>query len=162
MSDSQTSTLTIYATAFLASLSLFGLVDAGRVNDGAHVASAITQAFLLPILGVASVIFLGLTIMVLSRSFLSRPHACNSDRTERAVLEVGLAGVCYFGVLALLSYFFALMAPGWITGLGPAMARFWPWFLALPCLAFGAFGKKNKPAWLVAGAVFVTIGLFTG
>ena len=159
---SNPSTLTTYATAFLASLSLFGLVDAGRVTEGAPVASAITQSFLLPILGIASAVFLGLTIIVLSRSVLPRPHAWNSDRTERAVLEVGLAATCYFGVLAMLSYFFALMAPGWVTGLAPAMARCWPWFLALPCLAFGAFGPKHKPAWLVAGAVFVTIGLFTG
>ncbi|WP_374632697.1 hypothetical protein [Paracoccus sp. (in: a-proteobacteria)] len=159
---SNPSTLTTYAIAFLTSVSLFGLVDAGRVNDTALVASAITQAFLLPILGIASAIFLGLSILVLSRSFLTRPHDWNSDRTERALLEVGLAGVCYFGVLALLSYFFALLAPGWITGIAPAMARHWPWFLALPCLAFGAFGPRHKPAWLVAGAVFVTIGIFTG
>ena len=46
--------------------------------------------------------------------------------------------------------------------LGGHALREAPWFLALPCLAFGAFGPKHKPAWLVAGAVFVTIGLFTG
>lgn len=159
---SNPSTLTTYAVAFLTSVSLFGLVDAGRVNDGALVASAITQSFLLPILGIASAIFLGLSIIVLSRGYLGRPHAWNSDRAERAVLEVGLAVVCYFGVLAMLSYFFALMAPGWVTGVAPAMARHWPWFLALPCLAFGAFGARHKPAWLVAGAVFVTVGIFTG
>ena len=88
---SNPSTLTTYAVAFLTSVSLFGLVDAGRVNDAALVASAITQAFLLPILGISSAIFLGLTILVLSRSFLGRPHGWNSDRTERALLEVGLA-----------------------------------------------------------------------
>lgn len=42
---SNPSTLTTYAIAFLTSVSLFGLVDAGRVNDTALVASAITQAF---------------------------------------------------------------------------------------------------------------------
>ncbi len=159
---SNPNTLTTYASAFMASISLFGLVDAGRVTQGTPVASAITQAFLLPILGLTSAIFLGLTIIVLSRSYLVRPHAWNSDRTERMVLEVGLATVCYFGVLALLSYFFALLAPAWVAGVAPAMARHWPWFLALPCLFFGAFGPKYKPAWLVAGAVFVTIGSFTG
>lgn len=159
---SNPSTLTTYAVAFLASISLFGLVDAGRAADPALVASAITQAFLLPVLGISSVIFLGLTIIGLSRGLLTRPHGWNSDRVERALLEIGLAAVCYFGLLAMLSYFFALMAPGWVTGVAPAMARHWPWFLALPCLLFGLFGHKHKPAWLVAGALFVTIGLFTG
>ena len=159
---SQPSTLTTYATAFLASLSLFGLVDAARVPEGAQVAGAITQSFLLPVLGIASATFLAVTIITLSRSYLPKPHRWNDPRTEPRVLEIGLAASAYFGLLALISYVLALFAPGWLTGAGPAMARYWPWFLALPCLAFGAFGPRNKPAWLVAGAVFVTIGLFTG
>lgn len=159
---SNPSTLTTYASAFMASISLFGLVDAGRASDPGLVASAITQAFLLPILGLTTASFLAATVIVLSRSYLRSPHHWNSELSERMVLEVGLAAAAYFGVLALISYVLALMAPAWITGVAPAMARHWPWFLALPCLAFGAFGHRHKPAWLVAGAVFVTVGLFTG
>ena len=77
---SNPSTLTTYATAFLASLSLFGLVDAGRVTDGAPVASAITQSFLLPILGIASAVFRGLTIILLFLGVLPRPHPWNHER----------------------------------------------------------------------------------
>lgn len=159
---SNLSKLTTYASAFMASISLFGLVDAGRASDAGLAASAITQAFLLPILGLTTASFLGATIIVLSRSYLPRPYRWNSDNSERMVLEVGLATAAYFGFLALISYVLALMAPAWITSVAPAMARHWPWFLALPCLGFGAFGIKHKPAFLVASAVFVTIGLFTG
>lgn len=154
--------LTTYASAFMASISLFSLVDVGRVDGSGHVAAAITQVFLLPILGLTTASFLAATIIVLSRSYLRRPHRWNSDRAEHVVLEVGLATAAYFGLLALISYVLALFAPAWLTGAGPAMARFWPWFLALPCLLFGALGPRHKPAWLVAGALFVTVGLFTG
>lgn len=159
---SNPSTLTAYASAFMASISLFGLVDAGRVNEGATVASAITQAYLLPVLGLTTATFLAVTVIALSRSYLPHPQRWNDELTERRVLELGLAGACYFGFLALLGYVFALMAPGWATGVAPAMARHWAWFLALPCLAFGLFAARNKPAWLAAGAVFVTVGIFTG
>lgn len=159
---SNPTTLTAYATAFLASISLFGLVDAGRVGDGAHVASAITQAYLLPVLGIAAATFLALTIITLSRGHLDRPHRWNNEATERAVLELGLAATCYFGLLALVGYFLALLAPGWISHAAPGLARHWPWFLAVPCLALGILGQSRKPAWLGAAAVFVTVGLFTG
>ncbi|MFC3570929.1 hypothetical protein [Paracoccus simplex] len=159
---SNPTTLTAYATAFMASISLFGLVDAGRVTEGAPVASAITQAYLLPVLGIAAATFLAVTVMTLSRGYLTRPHRWNDERTERAVLEVGLAAACYFGVLALLGYVLALMAPGWISGAAPGLARHWPWFLAAPCLGFGILGHRHKPVWLAAAAVFVTLGLFTG
>ena len=159
---SNPSTITIYATAFLASLSLFGLVDAGRAGEGARVAGAITQAYLLPILWISSATFLTVTIIALSRSYLNRPHRWNSEMVEKLALEAGLAGACYFGVLAMISYFFALIAPGWLTGLAPALARYAAWFIAVPCLLFGAFSPKNQSGWMAAGAVFVTIGLFTG
>ncbi len=159
---SNPSTLTTYATAFLASISLFGLVDAGQAGKGATAASAITQAYLLPVLGIAAATFLAVTIITLSRGYLTRPHPWNDERTERAVLEIGLAATCYFGLLALLSYVLALMAPGWVTGAGPALARHWPWFLAAPCLGFAVLGPRHKPGWLAAMAVFVTLGLFTG
>lgn len=166
MSTSHQSTLTTYATAFLASLSLFGLVDAtsapqSAALEGASVATAITRVYLLPILGLASACFLGLTIMTLSRGHLRRPHVWNSEKAERRVLELGLAVICYFGVLALISYVFALIAPAWAGGVAVALSRHWPWLLALPCLALGALTHRNKPGWLTAGAVFVTMGLFT-
>ena len=41
------------------------------------------------------------------------------------------------------------------------MAHHWPWFLAVPCLGIGAAARQNKPVWLVAVAIFATIGLFT-
>lgn len=163
---SQPSTPTTYATAFLASISLFGLVDAARVTGeltvAAPAATAVTRAFLLPVLGIASVTFLALTIITLSRQWLRRPQGWNSDRTESRVLVLGLTTTAYFGVLALLGYVFTLIAPGWAGGLAGAMTRHWPWLLALPCLIIGATTHRNKPAWLVAGAVFVTMGLFTG
>ena len=115
--------LTTYASAFMASISLFSLVDVGRVDGSGHVAAAITQVFLLPILGLTTASFLAATIIVLSRSYLRRPHRWNSDRAEHVVLEVGLATAAYFGLLALISYVLALFAPAWLTGAGPAMAR---------------------------------------
>src|SRR5690606_35799890 len=157
---SQPTTLTTYATAFMASISLFGLVDAAQVNSGAAVAPAITRAYLLPVLGIASATFLAATIITLSRSYLARPQIWNDEKTERRVLEVGLAATCYFGLLALISFLLAVLAPDWATGIAVGLARHWPWLLALPCLALGAFAARNKPAWLVAGAIFVTIGLF--
>lgn len=159
---SQPTTLTVYATAFMTSISLFGLVDAGQAGKGGTVAAAITQAYLLPILGIASASFLAVTIITLLRGHQTRPHPWTSERTERAVLELGIAAACWFGLLALVSYGLALMAPGWISGAGPALARHWPWFLAAPCLAIGILGQRNKPAWLAGAALFVTLGLFTG
>lgn len=158
---SNPTTLTAYATAFMASISLFGLVDAGQAGMGGTVAAAITQAYLLPILGIASATFLAVTIIALARGHLG-PHPWTREKTERAVLELGIAAACWFGLLALLSYVLALMAPGWISGVGPALARHWPWFLAAPCLAFAILGRGNKPAWLAGAALFVTLGLFTG
>lgn len=158
MSTQQT-TLTTYATAFLASISLFGLVDAGQVAEG--VATAITRPYLLPVLGIATATFLGLTVMVLSRGWLARPQVWNSDRAESRLLHIGLAAVCYFGVLALLSYLLALLAPVWAGGLALMLTRYWPWLLALPCLVIGAASRRNKSGWLAGGAVFVTMGLFT-
>lgn len=154
----QQTTLTTYATAFLASISLFGLVDAGQVAEG--IATSITRAYLLPVLGIATATFLALTVLVLSRGFLARPHAWNSERVENRVLSLGLAATCYFGMLALLSYLLALIAPVWAGSLAIGLTRHWPWLLALPCLAIGASTQRNKPAWLVVGAVFVTMGLF--
>ncbi|UXU76021.1 MULTISPECIES: hypothetical protein [unclassified Paracoccus (in: a-proteobacteria)] len=159
---SNPTTLTAYATAFLASISLFGLVDAGRLRQDAAVASAITQAYLLPVLWISAATFLALMIISLSRSYLTRPQRWNSEAAERRVLEIGLAVACYFGLLAMLSYLLALMAPGWISGAAPALARHAPWFLAAPCLVLGALAPRHKPAWLAAGAVFVTLGLVTG
>lgn len=156
---SPNTTQTIYATAFLASISLFGLVDAGQVAEGA--ATAITRAYLLPVLGIATATFLALTIMVLSRAHLARPHAWNGTGAETRVLNIGLAVVCYFGVLALLSYLLTLVAPQWAGGLAIGLTRHWPWLLALPCLVIGARARGQKPGWLAAGAVLVTMGLFT-
>lgn len=132
---SRRTTLTAYASALPASISLFGLVDAGRAHDGTLVAGAITQAHLLPIPGIATATFLALTVIPFSRGDLARPHHWNDGRTGRAVPEIGLAATCHFGVLALLSYIPALMAPSRITGAGPALAR--PWLLAAPGLGFG-------------------------
>lgn len=165
MSTSHQTTLTTYAIAFLSALSLFGLVDTVSLSEGSTtgptVASAITRAYLLPILGLASASFLVLSIMVLSRSYLPRPQIWNSERAERRVLDLGLAVICYFGVLALLSYVFALIAPAWANGLAVALTRHWPWLLALPCLVLGGMTRHNKPGWLTAGAVLVTMGIFT-
>lgn len=159
---SHPTTLTAYASAFMASISLFGLVDAVQAGKGASAAAAITQIYLLPVLGIAAVTFLAVTTIALSRSHMARPQRWNDERTERAVLEVGLAAACYFGLLALVSYFLVLLAPGWATGAGAAMARHWPWFLAAPCLGFAVLGSRHKPAWLAGMAVLVTLGLFTG
>ncbi|SMO38843.1 hypothetical protein SAMN06265221_101404 [Paracoccus laeviglucosivorans] len=157
--SNQSSTLPTYALAFLASISLFGLADGGHATGS--VADAVTQTWLLPVLGIAAATFLALTIMVLSRSHLPRPHGWNGERAERMVRDIGLGALCYFGLLALLGYVFALIAPEWFGGLAVLLTRFWPWLLALPCLAFGAATTANKPGWLTAGAVFVTMGIFT-
>lgn len=163
---SQPSTLTTYATAFLASISLFGLVDAARVTGeltaGAPAATAVTRVYLLPVLGIAAATFLALVVMVLARQWQSRPPRWTSERAESRVLLLGLTATAYFGVLALLGYVLILIAPAWAGGLAGLMTRHWPWLLALPCLAIGASTHRNKPGWLVAGAIFATIGLFTG
>ncbi|MDQ7775217.1 MAG: hypothetical protein Q4615_04510 [Paracoccus aminovorans] len=158
---SNPSTLTTYATAFLASISLFGLVDAGQQDRGATVAAAITQAYLLPVLGIAAATFLAVTVIALARDHLA-PQPWNRETTERAVLALGIAAACWFGLLALLGYGLALLAPGWLGFAAPALARHWPWFLAVPCLGIGMIGGRNKPAWLSGAALFVTLGLFTG
>lgn len=156
-----TTTLTAYASAFLASMSLFGLVDAVHMQDDGAT-TTVSQAFLLPVLGIAAATFLAVTLMALSRGHLRRPHRWNDERTERRVLEFGLAVSCYFGLLALLGYLLALLSPGWMAGTAPAMARNWAWFLAIPCLLLGGLARRNKPAWLGAGAVFATLALFMG
>lgn len=155
-------TLIAYASAFLGSISLFGLVDAARVSEGGSAAGAVTQAFLMPLLGIAAATFLALTIIGVSRRHLRKPYGWNSEKTEQNLLDFGLALTCYFGVLALISYLLALLLPGWVGTAGPATARYWPWFLAVPCLLIGAFGRRNKPVWLAAGAIFATVGIFTG
>ncbi|MTH62757.1 hypothetical protein [Paracoccus shanxieyensis] len=156
MSQTQ-SALPTYAMAFLASISLFGMVDANHGASG--IAAAVTQAYLLPVLGIAAAMFLALTVMLLARAHL-RPQSWTSEAAERRLRDIGLAAICYFGLLALLGYVCGLIAPDWFGGVASTLTRFWPWLLALPCLALGAQASRNKPGWLTAGAVFVTMGFF--
>ena len=161
MTDTKHTTLTLYAIAFMTSISLFGLVDAASVERGASAASAITRAFLLPVLGISALCFLIVTLITLTRGYLRGSYFWNGQKAERQVLELGIGTACYFGLLAAISYFLALIAPSHMEGLSAGMAAHWPWFLAVPCLAIGAAARQNKAAWLVAGAIFATIGLFT-
>lgn len=161
MTDNKPMALTLYAIAFMTSISLFGLVDAASAQGGSTAASAITRTFLLPILGITAGCFLIVTLITLTRGHLRGSYVWNTPKFERQVLELGIGTACYFGVLAFISYFLALIAPSQMAGLSEAMAQHWPWFVAVPCLAIGAAARQNKPAWLVAGAIFATIGLFT-
>ena len=161
MTDTRNLTLTLYTIAFMTSISLFGLVDAVSAGRDASAAGAVTRSFLLPILGIAALCFLIVALITLTRGHLRGSYVWNTPKFERQVLELGIGAACYFGVLALISYFLALIAPAQMAGLSAAMAEHWPWFVAAPCLAIGAAARQNKPAWLVAGAIFATIGLFT-
>ncbi len=161
MTDTRSITMTLYAVAFMTSLSLFGLVEA--VSDGVQkpAAMAVTRAFLLPVLGISALCFLIVTVITITRGHLRGNYVWNTPKAERQVLELGIGAACYLGALAIISYFLALIAPAQMAGASAAMAGQWPWFLAVPCLAIGAAARQNKAAWLVAGAIFATIGLFS-
>ncbi|TKW65286.1 MAG: hypothetical protein DI616_15205 [Paracoccus denitrificans] len=161
MTDNRNLTLTLYAVAFMTSISLFGLVDAVSADAVETAAVAVTRAFLLPILGIAALCFLIVTLIMLTRGHLRGTYVWNTPKAERQVLELGIGAASYFGVLALISFALALIAPSQMAATSAGMAEHWPWFLAVPCLAIGAAARQNKPSWLVAGAIFATIGLFT-
>ncbi len=161
MTDTRSLTLTLYAIAFMTAISLFGLVDAVSAGRDATAAISVTRAFLLPILGISAGCFLVVTLITLTRTHLRGNYRWNTPKVERQVLDLGIGAACYFGVLALISYVLALIAPAQTAGAAAAMAHHWPWFLAVPCLGIGAAARQNKPVWLVAVAIFATIGLFT-
>ena len=136
---SNPSTLTTNATAFMASISPFGLVDAGQAGRGGTVAAAITQAYLLPIPGIATATFLAVTIIT------HRRRGAGTRYRRRLLVRAARAGRLRPGAAgAGLDH---RRRPGTVPG------------LALPRLRHV---RPAQQARLAGAALFVTLGLFTG
>ena len=143
-----------YFTTFMATLALLGLVSA-RQSPGSAPATA---TYLLPLLVLVCLLFLALTVIVLSRNVLSGGRRWNTAHAEENLLLYGMMVACGMGALALAGY--------GLAALGLVKAALWltkSWAL-IYALCFGALAYYSRPArrggFMAIAAVFLTFAIF--
>ncbi|MFD1794744.1 hypothetical protein FQV27_06325 [Paracoccus aurantiacus] len=158
--DTPTINLVGYVSAFMASLSLFSLVDATH-QAGSSVVAAATSAYLLPLLAIVSMLFLALAIIAWSRFVLPGGRRWNSAKVEENILFLGLGVACLFGVLAAVSYLLATIAPESFQSLAHWLTRSWAVIFAA-CFALLAYQGRpeRRGGFMALAAVFVTLAIF--
>ena len=143
-----------YFTTFMVALGLLALVSA-RQAPGAAPA---TTTYLLPQLVIVCLLFLALTVIVLSRNVLSGGRRWNTAHAEENLLLYGMMVACGMGALALAGY--------GLAALGLVKAALWltkSWAL-IYALCFGALAYYSRPArrggFMAIAAVFLTFAIF--
>lgn len=158
--ETPTINLVGYVAGFMTALSLFSLVDAGH-QPGVSAAAAVSATYLLPLLGLAALLFLVLAIIALSRSLVQGGRRWNSPRIEETLLVIGLATACLFGVLALIGFVLATIAPASFGALALWLSRSWA---AIFAICFIGLAYESRPSrrggFLAVAAAFATIAIF--
>ena len=143
-----------YFTTFMVALGLLALVSA-RQAPGAAPA---TTTYLLPLLVIVCLLFLALTVIVLSRSVLAGGRRWNTPHAEQTLLLNGMMVACGMGALALAGY--ALAALG-LTHAALWLTRGWA---AIYALCFAGLAYYSRPArrggFMAIAAVFLTFAIF--
>ena len=143
-----------YFTTFMATLALLGLVSA-RQSPGSAPATA---TYLLPLLVLVCLLFLALTVLVLSRSVLAGGRRWNTPQAEETLLLNGMMIACGMGALALAGYGLAALG---LTHAAQALTKAWP---AIYALCFAGLAYYSRPArrggFMAIAAVFLTFAIF--
>lgn len=143
-----------YFTTFMVTLGLLGLVSARQMPGAAPA----TTTYLLPLLAITCLLFLALTVMVLSRSVLAGGRRWNTPHTEQTLLLNGMMVACGMGALALLGYVLAALG---LTQAALWLTKSWA---AIYAICFGALAYYSRPArrggFMAIAAVFLTFAIF--